>query len=147
MPAIPIATIAPKYGIKLNKPIINPSNTAYFTFNISKVIDVKIETIAGITSFSAISSYIERPLSYGNDIQTVIPTTAEPEKIKNALNFSDVAVLMKVYKNFNKIVDMLKKENMSKEAVLVSRCGLDGEKIINNIEAHKFEKINYLSTI
>ena len=42
--AIITATIAPKYGIKLNKPIINPSNTEYFTFNIDIAIDTNIPT-------------------------------------------------------------------------------------------------------
>ena len=69
------------------------------------------------------------------------------DKIIEALKISDVSVLMKVYKNFDKVVDILKSENMSEEAVLVSRCGLSGEKIMDNIEECKFEKINYLSTI
>lgn len=122
-------------------------STYIYIFRLLKELGVKIKTIAGIPSFLAISSYIEKPLSFGNDILTVIPSTADPNKIANALKNSDVAVLMKVYKNFDQIVDMLKNEDMSKEAVLVSRCGLNGEKIINNVEEHKFEKINYLSTI
>ena len=36
---------------------------------------------------------------------------------------------------------------MTKEAVLVSRAGLDDEKIIYDLEAHADEKLNYLSTI
>ena len=36
---------------------------------------------------------------------------------------------------------------MAKDAVLVSRVGLDGERIIHDLEAHENEKLNYLSTI
>ena len=39
------ATIAPIYGIILNKPIINPNKGAYFTFNINIATVVKIPTI------------------------------------------------------------------------------------------------------
>ena len=54
---------------------------------------------------------------------------------------------MKVYKNFSEIVDLLDAENMLDDAVLVSRCGLDDEKIFNNVRAHRNETLNYLSTI
>lgn len=122
-------------------------STYIYIFRLLKELDVKIKTIPGIPSFLAISSYIERPLSFGNDILSVIPSTADSNKIASALKNSDVAVLMKVYKNFDQIVDILKNEDMVEEAVLVSRCGLVGEKIIDNIEDHKCEKMNYLSTI
>ena len=45
IPAIATAIIAPKYGIKLNKPIIKPRSTAYFTPNIDIAIDVIIPTL------------------------------------------------------------------------------------------------------
>ena len=122
-------------------------STYIYIFRLLKNSDVKIETVPGVPAFLAISSYINRPLVYGDDILTVIPATAEPKKIIDALKISDTAVLMKVYKNFDEVADILKNENMSDEAVLVSRCGLDDEKIITNIEEHKNEKLNYLSTI
>ena len=36
---------------------------------------------------------------------------------------------------------------MTEQAVLVSRAGLDDERIIENLEEHADEKLNYLSTI
>ena len=122
-------------------------STYIYIFRLLKELNIKIETIPGVPSFLAISSYIERPLSFGNDVLTVIPSTVEYNKMENVLKSSDVTVLMKVYKNFSQIVDVLKSTGMIDEAVLVSRCGLDGEKIIENIEEHKTEKVNYLSTI
>ena len=44
IPAIITAIIAPKYGIKLNRPIINPSSTAYCIPIIFIAIDVIIPT-------------------------------------------------------------------------------------------------------
>ena len=122
-------------------------STYIYVFRLLKNSNVKIETIPGIPAFLAISSYIGKPLSFGDDILTVIPATATRSKIINALKFSDTTVLMKVYKNFDKIIDMLKENRFSDEAVLVSRCGLDDEKIIYNLEEYKSEKLNYLSTI
>ena len=77
----------------------------------------------------------------------VIPATAAPEKVEKALDAADNAVLMKVYKNFGEVTDILARHDMSRQAVLVSRAGLEEERIIHDIEAHKEEKLNYLSTI
>ena len=50
-------------------------------------------------------------------------------------------------KNFPEIVDALAARNLIDEAILVSRCGLDDEKIITDVAAHKDEPLNYLSMI
>ena len=42
--AITTAIIAPKYGIKLNNPIINANKIAYFTLKIRSVIDINMAT-------------------------------------------------------------------------------------------------------
>ena len=78
---------------------------------------------------------------------TVIPATAPKDKIVDALKVSDAAVLMKVYKNFAEVVELLDETNMIDAAVLISRYGLDDEKIFGNLRAHKSDKMNYLSTI
>lgn len=122
-------------------------STYIYVFKLLKNMGVEIETIPGIPAFLAISSYLNRPLVYGDDILTVIPATADSEKILTALRCSDKTVLMKVYKNFGEIVEMLENEKMLEESVLVSRCGLQGEKIITDISEHRNEKMNYLSTI
>lgn len=122
-------------------------STYIYVFQLLKDCGVQIETIPGVPAFLAIASYIGRPLVFGNDIITIIPATAEREKIEDALKISDVTVLMKVYKNFPEVVEMLDAEKMLSEAVLVSRCGLAEEKIITDLKQNQSEKINYLSTI
>ena len=122
-------------------------STYIYVFQLLKNCGVEIETVPGVPAFLAISSYIGRPLSFGNDILTVIPATASAEKISAAMKISDATVLMKVYKNFSEVVDLLAEENLLDDSVLVSRAGLEGEKIISDLESHKAEKLNYLSTI
>ena len=122
-------------------------STYIYIFNLLKSCDVRIETIAGVPAFLAIAAQIGRPLAYGNDILTIIPATAELDAVKNSLARADSTVIMKVYKNFSEVVDALKNHDMIDEAILVSRCGLDDEKIITDIAAHSDERLNYLSTI
>ena len=55
--------------------------------------------------------------------------------------------MMKVYKNFPEIADVLDKHDMAKNAVMLSRCGLPDEERIDDIMTQKDKKVNYLSTI
>ena len=122
-------------------------STYIYIFKLLEPRGVKIVTVPGVPAFLAIAAQIGRPLAYGNDILTIIPATAELDAIKNFLDKADATVLMKVYKNFPEVVDALAARNLIDEAILVSRCGLDDEKIITDVAAHKDEPLNYLSTI
>lgn len=122
-------------------------STYIYIFKLLEPCGVKIVTIPGVPAFLAIAAQIGRPLAYGNDILTIIPATADLEAINTALDHAGATVLMKVYKNFPEVVDALQARGMIDKAVLVSRCGLDDEKIITDVAAHKQEHLNYLSTI
>ena len=109
--------------------------------------DIHIETIPGIPAFVAMGSHLGWPLVEGNDIISVIPATADMDKIKSVLKVSDNVAIMKVYKNFAEIADLLEENGMIENSVMVSRCGLPDEVRIDDIKAAKNEKVNYLSTI
>ena len=122
-------------------------STYIYVFNLLSEENIKIETIPGVPAFLAIASRIGRPIAFGNDILSIIPATADAKEIDVALDYSNTSVLMKVYKNFDEIVNTLDNHAMSSSAILVSRCGLPDEKIISDINEHKHEHLNYLSTI
>ena len=122
-------------------------STYIYIFRLLKDCRVPIVTIPGVPAFLAIASQLGRPIAFGNDILTIIPATADVDAIESSLERADSTVIMKVYKNFPEIVDALKAREMLNEAVLVSRAGLDDEKIITDVEVHKNDSLNYLSTI
>lgn len=122
-------------------------STYIYVYRLLKDEDVKIVTIPGIPAFCAIGSQAGIPIVEGNDVLSIIPATASPEKIEKAIANCDNAVLMKVYKNFPEIADMLDKNDMAKNAVMLSRCGLPDEERIDDIMSQKDKKVNYLSTI
>lgn len=122
-------------------------STYIYIFRLLEPCGVNIVTIPGVPAFLAIAAQIGKPLAYGNDVLAIIPATAELDAINNALDRADSTVLMKVYKNFPEVVDALATHDMIDEAVLVSRCGLDDERVIRDLSAHKNEPLNYLSTI
>jgi len=122
-------------------------STYIYVYRLLEQEDIQIETIPGIPAFAAIGSRLGYPIVEGNDILSIIPATADPEKIERVLEVSDNAVLMKVYHNFPEMAALLEKHQMADNAVMVSRCGLEDERRIDDIKAHKNEEINYLSTI
>ena len=122
-------------------------STYIYIFKLLANEEIHIETIPGVPAFLAIASKTGKPLAFGNDILSIIPATADIDEIDAALVCSNTSVLMKVYKNFEEIVNTLETHEMAHQATLVSRCGLSDEKVIENISEHKNNKINYLSTI
>lgn len=122
-------------------------STYIYIYRLLKDEGATIETIPGINAFSAVAGKCGVPIAFGNDVLAIIPATADAGKIRRVLKDADSAVLMKVYKNFPDIADMLEEENMLDDAVMASRVGLDDEKIIENVAAHRNDKVNYLSTI
>ena len=107
----------------------------------------EIINIPGINSFSAIGNRLGMALAEGGDILSIVPATIDEERLEKVLAISDNVVLMKVYKNFNEIVEKLHKHGMVENAVMVSKCGLEGEEIIHDLAANGSKKANYLSTI
>ena len=122
-------------------------STYIYVFRLLENEGVEIQTSPGIPAFAAIGSQLGYPIVEGDDVLSIIPATASPEKVEKAMQAADNVVLMKVYKNFEDVADMLDKNEMAEQAVLVSRAGLDDEKIIYDVLAHKKDKLNYLSTI
>ena len=122
-------------------------STYIYVFRLLEKEGVPIETIPGIPAFVAMGSHLGWPIVEGDDVLSVIPATAGTEKIEKALSVSDNVVLMKVYKNFPEVAELLEKNAMLDHAVMVSRCGLPDEERIDDIRARKNQPVNYLSTI
>lgn len=122
-------------------------STYIYVFRLLQQEAVEIETIPGIPAFCAIGSATNTPIVEGDSILSIIPANMPEDKVRAALKTCDNAVLMKVYKNSDAVIDMLAQEGLAKQAVLASRCGLDDEVIIWDISGEKGRKLNYLSTI
>ncbi|HBC93893.1 MAG TPA: precorrin-2 C(20)-methyltransferase [Pelotomaculum sp.] len=108
---------------------------------------ITIETVPGITSFCAAASRLNFPLAEGNDILSIVPAILEEDKIATALSCSDNLVLMKVYKNYERVAGQLKEHGFDGETVMISRCGFADEEIVYNLEDRECKMPNYLSTI
>lgn len=122
-------------------------STYIYVFNLLKDCGYAIETVPGITSFCAIGSRLGFPLAEGNDVLSVIPATAEDAVLDKALATADSAVVLKVNRNFDSLVEKLDKSGLLANAVMVTKCGHEDEEIVTDLRAAGGQKVNYLSAI
>lgn len=104
----------------------------------------EIETIPGVTSFSAAASKLQMHIARGSRPFAVVP--AGDEKImQDVLRCFDNVVLMKVSGNYDRAVDLLKSEGF--QAGLVIRGGHGDEEATFDLEKYRGKKLDYLSLI
>ena len=108
---------------------------------------VEVETIPGITSFCASAAMLNRPLVTGEEILSIIPATADEERIKSAIDVSGGQAFMKVFNHSEKLMRILCEKELIDSSVMVKRCGLDGCEVVYNIEERMKEDKQYLSIV
>ena len=108
---------------------------------------VAVETIPGITSFAAAAARLNLPLARGDELLAVVPALRDPEELRGLLSRFPNIVLMKVARHYEGIVRVLKESGRAGKAVLVSRCGLEGEYFSRALEEDTGRKHDYLSLI
>lgn len=109
--------------------------------------DIEIETIPGITSFAACSSYINEPLTEGDEKLAVIPAVYGIPAIKEALETNDNIVLMKVNRKFDEVVALLREMNLLEKAAYISRCGYENQYYTTDLEGLVGKEKDYMSVI
>lgn len=122
-------------------------STYMYVFRLLSDCGYPIETVPGINSFSAIASHLGYPLVEGNRTLTIIPATVGKQRLETMLAAGDHFVIMKVYKNFDEVLDVLKSQNLLEQAVMISNCGLPNEEVFHDLTNIPPRKIDYLSTI
>ncbi len=91
---------------------------------------VPIRIIPGITSFQAASAATGWVLAEGEESFAVVSGALGPDRLREVLEHTDTVVILKVYRQYRKIMEALKELDMTGRSVLVSQCGLSDEKIV-----------------
>jgi len=108
---------------------------------------VPIETVPGITSFSAAAARLNLPLAKGDEALAVIPALEDPEILEELIPLFPNLVLMKVARRYDEIVRILARAGVAKTSVLATRCGHQGESFSWDLEAGIGQRHDYLSLI
>ena len=95
----------------------------------------EIETVPGITSFTACAARRNKALVEQNEILTIVPKI--DDRLENVLEFSDSIVLMKASRNTSKLESTIESKNRNKEIYSVQNCTRENEKIIEGFSTEK----------
>ncbi len=111
--------------------------------------DLAIETIPGISAYSAVAARFSYSMAEKNEKICICPVPADINDLKKTILDHDTIVIMKVAKKLQEVVKLLKEMGLARNAIFGSHVGMEGEKLINgfNNDCSFSEKEGYLSTI
>ena len=89
-----------------------------------------VTVVPGITGMSGCWTAARAPITYGDDILTVLPGTLDRAVLAKHLGGSDAAVIMKVGHNLQKIKEALADAGRFQDAIYVERGTMPGERIV-----------------
>jgi precorrin-2/cobalt-factor-2 C20-methyltransferase len=108
---------------------------------------VEVVTIPGITSYHAAAAITQTPLGEGEESFLVVSGALGAAKLREAVDKTDTVVLLKTYRHADDILTALDELGLTDRAVLVSRCGLDDETVVQDVASLKGCPLPYLSMI
>jgi precorrin-2/cobalt-factor-2 C20-methyltransferase len=95
----------------------------------------EIKIIPGVSSLGACSALSQIPMVIQEEMLAVIPATRSEEEIARLLEKADAAAIMKVGRHLPKIIRLLEKAGMAKNARCVVRASMEGQKLLSLDEA------------
>lgn len=114
----------------------DPSIFSTYSYVQKKLIDkYEIETIPGITSFTACAAAKNKALVEQNDILTIVPKI--DDRLNEILDYSDSIVLMKASRNTSRLESTIEDKKRPKEIYSVQNCTRENEKIIEGFSNEK----------
>jgi precorrin-2/cobalt-factor-2 C20-methyltransferase len=88
------------------------------------------EIVPGVSSVMASASMLRTPLTYRNDVFTVLSGILPAEKLAEQLRHTDAAVVMKLGRNFAKVRDVLKDVGLIDRALFIERATTKQQRIV-----------------
>lgn len=129
----------------------DPTLYSTFSYILSKIKgripEINSEIISGVSSISLAAARAGVDLVLGQERLAVMPVGRDMDAVRRALADYDGVVLMKVNRSFPKLVALLEETGLIKNAVYVSRCGTDKERIIRDLKGIKEDELDYLSLV
>jgi len=108
---------------------------------------VGIVTIPGITSYSAAAALTHIPLTEGEESFYLVSGALGAAQLRGVIDKSDNIVILKTYRYFDEIFQVLEDMDLLDRTTCISRCGLEGETIIENLRDLKGRELPYLSMV
>lgn len=91
--------------------------------------DVRVEIVPGVSSVQASAAAAGIGLVESGENLAILSGVDDTGRLRKALEACDSAVILKAYRSYPKLLELLRSMGLADKAVLVSRCGLDGQAI------------------
>jgi precorrin-2/cobalt-factor-2 C20-methyltransferase len=92
--------------------------------------DFPVEIVPGVTGMSGCWTRANAPITWGNDVLSVLPGTLGEEQLTRRLADTDAAIIMKVGKNLEKVRRAVTAAGLLGRAIYVERGTMEGEQIM-----------------
>jgi precorrin-2/cobalt-factor-2 C20-methyltransferase len=89
-----------------------------------------VTIVPGVTGMSGCWGAAGLPITWGDDVLTVLPGTLSHAVLEAKLRASDAAVIMKIGTNFGKVRAAVDAAGLLDEAIYVERGTMDGEIVL-----------------
>lgn len=91
---------------------------------------VPVEVVPGVTGMSGCWTRANAPITWGDDILTIVPGTLDEQSLARRLAASDAAVIMKIGHNLAKVRRAVEAAGLLERAIYVERGTMDDERIL-----------------
>ncbi|MBD8903470.1 precorrin-2 C(20)-methyltransferase, partial [Methylobacterium bullatum] len=89
-----------------------------------------VEVVPGVTGMSGCWTRAGTPITWGDDVLTILPATLGHDALVERLRITDAAVIMKLGRHLPKVRRALAETGLLDRAVYVERGTMAGEKVI-----------------
>lgn len=89
-----------------------------------------VTIVPGVSGMSGCWTAAASPMSWGDDVLSVLPGTLSQDKLRDKLIDSDASVVMKIGRNFSKVRAAIAEAGLMDEAIYVERGTMDGERVM-----------------
>lgn len=94
----------------------------------------RVSICAGVSGLSGCSAAARAPMTWGDDVLTILPATLSENALTERLASTDAAAVLKIGGNFCKLRRALQRAGLIERAIYVERGAMAGEKIMPFIE-------------
>ena len=105
-----------------------------------------VEVVPAITGMSAAWTATDIPITWGDDILTVLMGTLDKTTLENQLQDTNAAIIMKIGRNLPKIKNALKKTGRFCDAFIVEYAAMD-KQTVQRLSDYNTENAPYFSII
>jgi precorrin-2/cobalt-factor-2 C20-methyltransferase len=88
------------------------------------------EVVPGISSTMASASALGVPLTYRNDVLSIMPATLDADILRDRLAVADAAVIIKLGRHFSKVREVLSALGLLSRSLYIERATMPNQRII-----------------